>query len=128
MKKIAFAAMLCASASFSPVHAQVAAACPTAAQLCPSTPPSQSNDTGTVTSINQQPIVKVEINLNVPGKTGRRRIVVEQILLNKRSLIGLATGPSGPMAVVDPKLSEKLVGATCTYLPSPSLPTAECTK
>jgi len=111
MKKIAFAAMLCASASFSPVHAQSKS--------------EAFNNPATVTSVRAVPTVLVEINGLV--NTTKTRMTVSQVFLNNVAVIGVGTDGS-----VDPNLSTKLQGATCRYSNTsyhlPDIGTARCTK
>lgn len=102
MKKIAFAAALFASASFSPVHAQQSTASST-----------QSIGRGTVSNASIVPFyttVALSLNMDV-GVLGT--MSVQLISLNGTILLG--------EGFVDKDLITKLKGASCEYAPPNSI-------
>ena len=89
MKKIAFAMVLCASASFSPALAQ------------------SPTITGTVASAGA--LVTVRMDVNTPG--GRQTVELSRVTLNGTDLLGTS-------GYADPDLRNKLRGANCKIVGS----------
>jgi hypothetical protein len=95
MKKIAFAVVLCASASFSPALAQIG--------------PMTFNTSGTVIVADVgSPRITVKITVTVPGTS-----VYKEALVNNVTFNGISALVGGQ---VDPDLRNKLSGATCRYV------------
>lgn len=99
MKKIAFAVVLCASASFSPVNAQ-----------------STAPVTGTFKTIG--PTTEYSMVVSVGGAPRVSKVL--SVKLNGTELLGLRG--------LDPDAANKLLGATCTFSGYTNNITATCIK
>jgi hypothetical protein len=111
MKKFVVAVVLCLSASFSPVNAQLAVN-GTAAM----------NGAGTVTSANIVPAATTVALSTTMYKGTLATMAVQIISLNGTVLLG--------NGFVDPDLLNKIKGASCTYVPGTTTTNhkASCTK
>jgi hypothetical protein len=99
MKKIAFAVVLCANASFSPALAQ-----------------STATGTGTFSRI----VAVSEYQMTVTNGFSSRVSKVMFVKLNGTDILRFST--------LDPDAANKLSGATCTFSGPSSSVTATCTK
>jgi hypothetical protein len=102
MKKIAFAVVLCASASFSPALAQFA-------------PPTT---TGTFSRITGMVTYSAIVTVNVSGKM--QTVQAGGVTLNGAYLLG----PNG----LEPDAATRLSGATCRISGNPASASVSCTK
>jgi hypothetical protein len=95
MKKIAFAVVLCASASFPPALAQIG--------------PMTFNISGTIIVADVgSPRITEKITVTVPGTS-----VYKEALVNNVTFNGVSALVGGQ---VDPDLRNKFSGATCRYV------------